>query len=628
MASGGADPPRFAPPHDTGTDARRTADGSVPDDTTPPPPQDASGLPDPTAAATAAGGSGASPGNASRRAEQSAVAELTTLVRTFSASVRELRSDVTALRDPTGTFPMSTASGPRPTDPTPANTPAPHDRPRSRRSAASTSPLASRSAEARSDPDSRSSRSANDDELPRDPRSSSSSSDSDGLLRRCSRARRRTRTRVPGRTFSTPMAVIPWPLPLTSKHGPFSSLLDYRRYLVCNADPTYGRSKEIQFRRRHRLLDGPFHGVSLFDGSDPLAVLAFLTCFRTAADEVNVTLGEAPYLPAHRMGGEAKDDFVTETNGPHGSTVGTRFPHTINSLLTRYAPEDALHTAEMALRTAEQRQDKGACAFYQQLMRLGRQLMGMYDPGQLRYFVLKMLHHSVQAQAELADRTCTTFDELVALSQKIGDGLRSVKVTIGKADRYTKTKSVLQLGSGSGATAEPVLWASPPATMSEATPPQSRYPTGRPPPQQPFKEFTPTPPAARTPSAGTEIPWAPQPGGPVGRTTMDPVSQVQCHRFRGFGHYARACPSPDRAMGPRAPPAAVPGPPGAGPPPLRPSRMHYAVPAISGDPWGDPLVPDDTGSLSGGEPVGAAPGDPQPDPGPMVDPPASQGPGK
>jgi len=149
MASGGADPPRSAPRHDTGTDARRTADGSVPADTTPPHPQDASGLPDPTAAATAAGGSGASPGSASRRAEQSAVAEITTLVRTLFAYVRELRADVTTLRDPSGTFPLLTASGPQPTDPTPANTPAQRDRPRSRRSAASTSPLASRSAGAR-----------------------------------------------------------------------------------------------------------------------------------------------------------------------------------------------------------------------------------------------------------------------------------------------------------------------------------------------------------------------------------------------------------------------------------------------------------------------------------------------
>jgi len=177
------------------------------------------------------------------------------------------------------------------------------------------------------------------------------------------------------------MAVIPWPLPLTSKHRPFSSLLYYLRYLVCNADPTHGRSKEIQFRRRHRLLDGPFHGVSLFDGSDPLAVLALLTRFRTAADEMDVTLGEAPYLPAYRIGCEAKEDFVTQTNGTHGSTVGTRFHHTINSLFNRYAPEDALHTAEMAFRTSEQRKDEGACAFYRQLMRLGRQLMGMYDPG-------------------------------------------------------------------------------------------------------------------------------------------------------------------------------------------------------------------------------------------------------
>jgi len=176
MASGGADPPRFAPPHDTGTDARRTADGSVPADTTPPPPHAASNFPDPAAAATATGDLGASHRNAIRRAEQSAVAELTTLARTLDASIRELRADVTTLHDPTGAISMSTASGPRPTDPTPANTPASRDRHRSRRSAASTSPLASRSAGARSDPDARSSRSANDDEPPRDPSSSSSSS--------------------------------------------------------------------------------------------------------------------------------------------------------------------------------------------------------------------------------------------------------------------------------------------------------------------------------------------------------------------------------------------------------------------------------------------------------------------
>jgi len=274
------------------------------------------------------------------------------------------------------------------------------------------------------------------------------------------------------------MAVIPRPLLLTSKHGPPSLLLDYRRYLVCNADPMYGRSKASQLRRRHRLLDGPFHGVSLFDGSDPLAVLALLTRFRTAADEMDITLGEAPYLLPYRIGGEAKDDFVQIKNGPHGSAVGTSFLHKINYLLTRCAPEDALHTAKMALRTAEQRQDEGEHAFYQRLMRLGRQLMGMYDPGQLRYLFLTGLHPSVQAQAEMADRTCTTFEELVALSQKIGDGLRSVKVTTGKADRYTKAKSVLQLGSGSGAKVEPVLWAVPPATMLEATPPQSLHPMG------------------------------------------------------------------------------------------------------------------------------------------------------
>ena len=246
MASGGADPRRLAPPHDTGTDARRPADGSVPADATTPPPQDASRLPDPIA-----GGSAASPGNSSRRAEQAGVAELTKLVRTLAAAVRELQADETTWRYRTGALPMSTANGPRPTDPTQASTPAPRDQTRSRRSAAATSPLASRSAGARSDSDAGSSRSANDDEPPKDPRSKRGSSDSAGPARRRSRSRRRTRTRFTGRTASRPMAVIPWPLFSACKHGPFSSMLDFRRYLVRNADPTYGRSRAFQLRGRH-----------------------------------------------------------------------------------------------------------------------------------------------------------------------------------------------------------------------------------------------------------------------------------------------------------------------------------------------------------------------------------------
>ena len=215
----------------------------------------------------------------------------------------------------------------------------------------------------------------------------------------------------------------------------------------------------------------------------------------------------------------------------------------------------------------------------------------------------------------------------MALSQKIGDGLRAVKVTIGKADRYTMAKSVLQLGSGSGAKIEPVLCGAPPRAMPEATPPQGRPPLGRPPPQQPFQALAPTPPAARTPCYGTETPPAPRSGAPTGRPAMVPLTQVQCHRCRGSGHYARACLSPDRTMGPRAPPAAAPRHTDAGSPALRPIRMQYAMPATAGHPWGGPLMPDDTGSLSGGEPVGDAPGCPQADTDPTVDPPASPGSG-
>jgi len=160
------------------------------------------------------------------------------------------------------------------------------------------------------------------------------------------------------------MAVIPWPLPLTSKHGSFSSLLDFCRYLVRREYPTYVRSKARQLRRRRRLLDGPFHVVALFDGSGPFAVLALPTRFRTAAVEMDVTLVEAPYLLAYRLGGEAKDDCVRKTNGRHGSAVRISFPHTMNYMLTLYAPKDTLHSSKMAARALELLDDKGERAVH------------------------------------------------------------------------------------------------------------------------------------------------------------------------------------------------------------------------------------------------------------------------
>jgi len=221
---------------------------------------------------------------------------------------------------------------PGPAGPKPTNTPAPRER----------------SGVGRSD---RSRCSAADDNLTSDPSSQSRSDTTERPLYR-PRSRRSERRCATDPTSTRPTEVTPWPLPLTSKRGPFPRFLDFRLYFFLNADPTYGRSQARQLRRRHQLLDGPFQGAPSFERSEPLDILALLMRFRTASHEMNVTMGEAPYLLAYRLGGDAEEDFVQETKGPHGSAVGSSFPHTFKYLFTRYAPEDALNNAEMALLTA------------------------------------------------------------------------------------------------------------------------------------------------------------------------------------------------------------------------------------------------------------------------------------
>jgi len=321
---------------------------------------------------------------------------------------------------------------------TPANTPLPYARKRILKApAASTAGTsASHAATPAADPEGS------------DP-SDSSTSDDDGshaAERKVARLGRRyveDQRGSPGPTFSLPA-------PLDSLHGPFRTLLNYRRYLVRNTDLRFAASQARQLRRRHRLLDPHFNGVPGFDDAEPLATLALLTSFRSAADEMGVSMGEAPYLLAYRLCGDAKDDLIQETTGPHASPVGTSFPHMLNYLLRRYAPEDALHKAELELRNAAQREDEGERAFYHRLLRLGRALMGMYDPDQLRYLYLHGLHPSVQAAAEVKDRSCSSTDELVALAQNLGDGLRAARPSPGSAERYAKTKAAINSGGPSG----------------------------------------------------------------------------------------------------------------------------------------------------------------------------------
>lgn len=145
----------------------------------------------------------------------------------------------------------------------------------------------------------------------------------------------------------------------------------------------------------------------MFDGSEPLDTPALLRRLSTASDEMNVSVGEVPYLLAYQRGCDAKETFVRETSGSYGSAVCFSFPHTFNYLWTHYASEDALSSAEMALRRAGKHRDGGKTALHDQRVRLGRQLMSMYDPEQLRYLYPKGLDSSVQGQAELDDRTCS-----------------------------------------------------------------------------------------------------------------------------------------------------------------------------------------------------------------------------
>lgn len=120
---------------------------------------------------------------------------------------------------------------------------------------------------------------------------------------------------------------------------------------------------------------------------------------------------------------------MQETIGPQGSAVGLSFLRTVNYLLTRYPPEDALHSAIMALRTGEEPKYEEERALYHRVMRLCRTFMGTYDPAHLSYMNLKSVHNLVQGTAEPADQICSSINDLVSIAQKIGGSLRSTNVT-------------------------------------------------------------------------------------------------------------------------------------------------------------------------------------------------------
>lgn len=338
----------------------------------------------------------------------------------------------------------------------------------------------------------------------------------------------------------------------------------------------------------------------MFDGNEPLDVLLQRTRFSTAADELDVTMGEAPYLLAHVLGGVAKKYFAPEKNGPHGSAFSTSFPHTVSYLLTCYYPSEALHSARMALLSAGTLRDEGECSLYHRLMRFGRTLIVTYDAARPRYLYLQDLHPSIHGQEELADRTCSTLSGLLSLAQKICDGIRSANVASGKDERHAKANSALQLDTDGGVKAEPDMWATSQSASSKDTPPHNRGASrrpGEPPTSRTVTPFSPTGHAAQTDSPAHSA-WSRRPGSPARNLALIPLRQVQFHCDRSLGHYSRACPSPDPAPNnPRAQATTAPKDNAAGRPALQPSRVQFSMASIEEDRRGDPLVPPDDGSL-------------------------------
>lgn len=119
----------------------------------------------------------------------------------------------------------------------------------------------------------------------------------------------------------------------------FKSALSYRRYRLQNTDPDRSyRVKKLMHKRQKRLR--PVKDKYTFDGSNSIAILRFVSVFKSQLDQDHIGEGAALLILPEFLAGDARDAWEAsfEISGEMGGGF-TTWPEAVQFLLRTYAKD-------------------------------------------------------------------------------------------------------------------------------------------------------------------------------------------------------------------------------------------------------------------------------------------------
>ena len=163
----------------------------------------------------------------------------------------------------------------------------------------------------------------------------------------------------------------------------FTAVVSYRRYRLQKMDPDTG-PRVSRYVGEYVKLFNPTLNTRKFDGSIPIGVLDFLSCFKRTCDEHGVTEGLALLLLPQFLFGDARS-LIEENFELSGFAMGgyRTWPEAVQLLLMNYAKDQYIKDALRTFNNCSMRDDEDEATFGRRLQKHARLCGGIIDSHKL-----------------------------------------------------------------------------------------------------------------------------------------------------------------------------------------------------------------------------------------------------
>ena len=214
----------------------------------------------------------------------------------------------------------------------------------------------------------------------------------------------------------------------------FRRVLSYRTYRLRNTDggrgPSVAYNTGVNTRRVAHVM-----ASHIFDGSDSIAVLSFLSRFKQQMDNNKLSEGAACLICPNFLGGDAKEVYENNFELPEEEGGFNSWPEAVQFLLKSYAKDRHIEEALASLDDIKQMSEEKETAYAKRLRTQARRCGGVFTEPEMITRFIRGLHEDLKPLLRLtrADYSLpNVFQDFVERATAQGEAHRALAGREGK----------------------------------------------------------------------------------------------------------------------------------------------------------------------------------------------------